>query len=66
VLVDVDGGVAGVAAGALAELSLALLSLAFDGFLESVEAAAPGSDLVSDFAPDSGADSEAGSELLGA
>ena len=54
-------GVAGAAAGALAELSLAV-----DGFLESVEAAAPGSDLVSDFAPDSEADSEAGSELLGA
>ena len=61
VLVDVDGGVAGGEAEALAELSLAV-----DGFLESVEAAAPGSDLVSDFAPDSEADSEAGSELLGA
>ena len=59
-LEDVDGGVAGAAAGALAELSLAA-----DGFLESV-AAAPGSDLVSDFAPDSEADSDAGSELLGA
>ena len=61
VLVDVDGGVAGGEAEALAELSLA-----FDGFLESVEAAAPGSDLVSDLAPDSEEDSETGSELLGA
>ena len=65
-LEDVDGGAGGVAAGALAELSLALLSLAFDGFLESVEEEAPASDLVSDLAPDSEADSEAGSELLGA
>jgi hypothetical protein len=59
VLVDVDGAGAGAAEGALLEPSLAVV-----GFLESV-AAAPGSDLVSDFAPDSEEDS-VDSELLGA
>ena len=60
VFVDVGGAGAGAEAGAVLEPSLAV-----EGFLVSVEAA-PGSDLVSAFAPDSEDDSEASSELLGA